>query len=510
MTEQFANFAQSTLSAPIGASQTTITVASASSFPLLGNFRLVVQSFESTTGVPTSAPELMLATAVSGNQFTVTRGIENTKAIAFASGAKVTHIITAAVMQSLGGGGSVNSVTGLNTNNTDPANPVVQISVDGVTITGAGTPGSPLVGSAGSGITALTGDGAASGPGSAELTLATVNANVGSFGSSTAITSFTVNAKGLITAASTNAVIAPAGTLTGTTLASNVLASSLTSVGTIATGVWQATKIGLAYGGTNADLSATGGTSRVLKQTSVGAAITVAQLTASDIGSGAALSKTDDTNVTMTLGGSPTTALLAASSMTLGWTGTLSGTRGGTGVNNGSSTMTIGGNWSMVGAFTFAGTVTANTTVTFPTTGTLATLAGSETLTNKTITDGVNNISAPGTTTIGYLGIPQNSKSAAYTTVMADAGKQIYHPGADTTARTFTIDSNANVAYPIGTTLTFINDTSAGVITIAITSDTMILAGAGTTGSRTLAANGIATAVKMTSTRWIINGTGLT
>ena len=81
-------------------------------------------------------------------------------------------------------------------------------------------------------------------------TLATVNANVGSFGSSTAIPSFTVNGKGLITAASTNAVIAPAGTLTGTTLASNVVTSSLTSVGTIATGVWQGTAIGATYGGT--------------------------------------------------------------------------------------------------------------------------------------------------------------------------------------------------------------------------------------------------------------------
>lgn len=84
---------------------------------------------------------------------------------------------------------------------------------------------------AGNYITALTGDVTATGPGSVAATLATVNGNVGSFGSSTSIPNFTVNAKGLITAAGSNVVIAPAGTLTGTTLASNVVTSSLTSLG---------------------------------------------------------------------------------------------------------------------------------------------------------------------------------------------------------------------------------------------------------------------------------------
>jgi hypothetical protein len=110
----------------------------------------------------------------------------------------------------------------------------------------------------------------------------------------------------------------------------------------------------------------------------------------------------------------------------------------------------------------------------------------------------------------GFRGIPQNSQSTAYTLVAADAGKHIYHPSADTTARTWTIPANGSVAFPVGTSVTFINDTSGGVITIAITTDTLKLAGAGTTGSRSLAANGIATAVKMTSTSWIISGTGLT
>ncbi len=107
-----------------------------------------------------------------------------------------------------------------------------------------------------------------------------------------------------------------------------------------------------------------------------------------------------------------------------------------------------------------------------------------------------------------YSNIPQNSKSAAYTTVLADAQKHILHPTADNNARTFTIDSNANVPYPIGTAITFVNQINT--VTIAITSDTLTLAGAGTTGSRTLAANGIATVLKIGTTSWIISGTGLT
>lgn len=105
--------------------------------------------------------------------------------------------------------------------------------------------------------------------------------------------------------------------------------------------------------------------------------------------------------------------------------------------------------------------------------------------------------------------IDQNSQSTAYTLVLADAGKHILHPSADTTARVFTIPANSSVAYPIGTAITFVNQNAAGVVTISINTDTMRLAGAGTTGSRALAANGVATALKITSTEWIISGTGL-
>ncbi len=52
-------------------------------------------------------------------------------------------------------------------------------------------------------------------------------------------------------------VAAAAGTLTGTTLASNVVSSSLTSVGTITTGTWNGTTIAIANGGTGATTKTT-------------------------------------------------------------------------------------------------------------------------------------------------------------------------------------------------------------------------------------------------------------
>ncbi len=151
------------------------------------------------------------------------------------------------------------------------------------------------------------------------------------------------------------------------------------------------------------------------------------------------------------------------------------------------------------------------------------TLTGVQTLTNKTMNSptltnpvlgtpasgNLSNCTADGVNQVGFRNIPQNSKSANYTCVLADAGDHILHPSADTTARTFTIPANSSVPYPIGTAITFVNQNGAGVVTIAITTDTMRLAGAGTTGSRTLAANGVATALKIAATEWIISGGGL-
>lgn len=116
-------------------------------------------------------------------------------------------------------------------------------------------------------------------------------------------------------------VTADAGTLTGSTLNATVTVSSLTSVGTIGTGTWNATIIAVGKGGTGSNLGATGGASRVLMQTSAGAAITVAQLAASDLsngtsGSGAVALITSPTFVTPVLGVASASSLVvtAASS----------------------------------------------------------------------------------------------------------------------------------------------------------------------------------------------------
>lgn len=265
---------------------------------------------------------------------------------------------------------------------------------------------------AGNYLTALTGDGTASGPGSAALTLATVNSNVGSFTNA----SITVNAKGLVTAASSGPT--PVSSLTGdvtgtasagaiaTTIGANKVANSqlaqmatltlkgnntggtanaidltvaqvntmlgtlsnpMTTLGDLIYGGASGTptrlagdtsntrkflrelsvasaatapgwdtlvagdipnlpasiitsgQMALAVGGTNANLSATGGASQVLKQVSVGAAVTVGQLAFSDLSG--TVSSGQVATATFT---APTVQTFTSTGTTTGWLFTIS------------------------------------------------------------------------------------------------------------------------------------------------------------------------------------------
>jgi hypothetical protein len=191
--------------------------------------------------------------------------------------------------------------------------------------------------------------------------------------------------------------------------------------------------------------------------------------------------------------------------LTTNVTGTLPVANGGTGITSfGAGVATFLGTPSSANLATAVTDETGSGLLVFATSPTLVTpvlgTPSSGTLSGCTV---------DGTDAVGFRNIPQNSQSADYTLVLADSGKHIFHPVGDNTARTFTIPANSSVAYPVGTALTFINMAVADV-TIAITTDTLTLSSAGTSGSRTLATNGSATCIKITSTEWLISGSGLT
>lgn len=135
--------------------------------------------------------------------------------------------------------------------------------------------------------------------------------------------------------------------------------------------------LALARGGTNADLSATGGTSQVLKQVSVGAAITVGQLAASDLsngvtGSGSVVLATSPTLTTPTIGVATATSINKVAITAPATSATLT-------IANG-KTLTVNN------TLTFAGT--DSTTLTFQGTGTVMNRDSTDTITNKTVGSG--------------------------------------------------------------------------------------------------------------------------
>lgn len=139
------------------------------------------------------------------------------------------------------------------------------------------------------------------------------------------------------------------------------------------------------------------------------------------------------------------------------------------------------------------------------------TTTGSATVTNKTLSTGntldagttISDTGTIGAGSPGFRGVPQNAKTSAYVLALTDAGKSIPN-----TTGGWTIPANSSVAFPIGTTIVVIN-TSASAQTISITTDTLRWAGVGTTGSRTLAAYGMATVIKVAATEWYVAGAGL-
>jgi len=131
--------------------------------------------------------------------------------------------------------------------------------------------------------------------------------------------------------------------------------------------------------------------------------------------------------------------------------GTISPTYGGTGVNNGSNTLTLGGNLSTSGSFATILTTTAATSITLPVSGTLATLLGTETLSNKTLTSPVFS----GTTTFNG---PLTLSGANVLT----AGGTIFPTATGTTGQVLTLSTAGNAAWSAaGTTVREVFDETA-------------------------------------------------
>jgi hypothetical protein len=105
--------------------------------------------------------------------------------------------------------------------------------------------------------------------------------------------------------------------------------------------------------------------------------------------------------------------------------------------------------------------------------------------------------------------MPQVSIASNIILSASDAGKHIY---ITLTGQTVTIPPNTgggSVAFPIGTTIVIVNANSVST-SIVITTDTLRLANSTSTGSRTLASNGMCTLLKVAATTWIASGNGLT
>lgn len=176
-----------------------------------------------------------------------------------------------------------------------------------------------------------------------------------SFGQSLVAASNASGAQTLLSLVPGTNVQAHSSTLDAVAAGTYAGATSITTLGTVSIGTWNATPISL-----------TGNVSGILPSANGGTA-----------------------NAFFTVSGPATSAKTYtfpnASANVLTDNAVVTAAQGGTGVNNGTATETRAGNLTFVGAFGTTITSTNTTSVTLPLTGTLATLAGTETLTNKTV-----------------------------------------------------------------------------------------------------------------------------
>jgi hypothetical protein len=137
------------------------------------------------------------------------------------------------------------------------------------------------------------------------------------------------------------------------------------------------------------------------------------------------------------------------------------------------------------------GTITSTGTIAID--STVATLTGTQTLTNKTLTDPKINLAF-------------DAETASYTAVLANNGQVVTMDNAS--ANTFSIPTNASVAFPIGTQINVLQ-IGAGQTTIqAVTSGTTTIQSTGATAAapKLRARYSAATCLKAGTDLWYVFG----
>ena len=236
----------------------------------------------------------------------------------------------------------------------------------------------------------------------------------------------------------------------------------------------------------------------------------------------------DGTNMVLLDGNSIVSTTVASAGLTLTrntQTGTtytvLTGDRGKYVTLNNASTVavtlpqangtTFGGGWYCWFENIGAGTVTITPTTSTYNTGSAIVLRTGEWAlveTDNTNYRGITNgqvTGAPSVREVGTRGIPVTTVDASQGFLLPDAGGAWRHTSAS--VHTYTIPANGTTAFPVGSAITIINEPAGGNLTIAITTDTLNRGdGTAGTGSRTVAANSVATIIKTASTTWMISG----
>src|SRR5580692_352112 len=195
-----------------------------------------------------------------------------------------------------------------------------------------------------------------------------------------------------------------------------------------------------------------------------------------------ALTINDDTNVTLTLGGTPATALLEAASITAGWTGTLSGARGGTGVANTGLTINLGsattgyvltsdssGNatWQSVSASGGITTIGGDSGSATPLTG-VVTISGA--FTGLTFAGAAHTLSLGGTLALTNGGTNNTLTASAGGIVWSDATRLHILPG---TATAHQLLLSGSSAIPVWSQTTYPTTNAINTLLYASSANTM-------------------------------------